>query len=279
VVDADEFLRRTYCECFSNSGSLRLRPPCLLTFDDGTKDHATVVTPILAGRGLSGVFFVLSGPAQHGEMPFTHAIHWLLSGDDRQVWENLQRYAHDHLGGVSALGDPVEARRIYHYESPNRARIKYAANMALPVEATEAIIAAAVRAAGRTTGDLAAEWFVSADDICEMDAAGMTIAAHGRSHRSLQSLGPAGIRGEIQHCSDCIDSLLGRRPTWYACPFGGTGASPPVVAAMRMAMNEAGILASVSTEKSYVEAGSDPLMLPRLDTIDLPPRRVEALAA
>jgi hypothetical protein len=35
----------------------------------------------------------------------------------------------------------------------------------------------------------------------------------------------------------------------------------------------------VSTEKRLVDAGCDPLALPRFDAIDLPPRRAEALAA
>ncbi len=57
VLPADEFLER-----LSSRGSHFLKPPCLLTFDDGTKDHAEVVTPILQRRGLSGVFFVLTWP-------------------------------------------------------------------------------------------------------------------------------------------------------------------------------------------------------------------------
>jgi hypothetical protein len=41
---------------------------------------------------------------------------------------------------------------------------------------------------------------------------------------------------------------------------------------MRNAMAEVGVVASVSTEKKYVETGCDLLVLPRLDTVDLPPR-------
>src|SRR5260221_3849592 len=114
----------------AGEGSLA-KPPCLLTFDDGTRDHAEVVTPILQSRGLGGVFFVLSGPAEDGMMPLTHAVHWLLGQPDAVTWELFERYAHERLGGAAALGDPIEAKRIYHYEPELRARIKYAANMAL----------------------------------------------------------------------------------------------------------------------------------------------------
>jgi peptidoglycan/xylan/chitin deacetylase (PgdA/CDA1 family) len=242
------------------------KPMCLLTFDDGTKDHAEVVTPILHARGLTGVFFILSGPAERGIMPLTHAIHWLLGGDESRVWDLFQQHA------GQPLGDAAEAQRIYRYETPLRARIKYAANMVLPNQVTERIVRAAVAVAGRSMEDLAREWFVSADDIRAMDSAGMTISMHGVSHRSLQSLGPVGIREEISHCSSYLKNLTGKLPTWYACPFGGTGSSVESLQAMRTAMRDAGVVASVSTEKSHVLPGTDRFALPRFDTIDLPPR-------
>lgn len=268
VVGAEDFLPRLK----TNGDIENAKPICLLTFDDGTKDHAQVVTPILSRRGLTGVFFVLSWPAERRKMPLTHAVHWLLGQGDQNVWNSFRRYARDRLGGESALGDATQAARIYHYETPTRARIKYAANMALPIEATERIVEAAALGAGRTMEDLAAEWFVSADDIREMDAAGMTIAPHGSSHRSLQTLGPAGMAAEIKHSSAYIASLTGRRAKWFAPPFGASGASPGAVAAMRSTMRQAGIAASVTTEKRLLSPTMDAYALPRLDTIDLPPR-------
>ena len=65
------------------------RPPCLLTFDDGTRDHLEVVAPILSERGLSGVFFVLTWPLEERRMPLTHAVHWVLGENERQVWEKF----------------------------------------------------------------------------------------------------------------------------------------------------------------------------------------------
>src|SRR5438477_12798539 len=62
IVQPDEFLE------ILRRGDCSQRPPCLLTFDDGTKDHARVVTPILARRGLGGLFFVLTWPIELGRM-------------------------------------------------------------------------------------------------------------------------------------------------------------------------------------------------------------------
>lgn len=250
------------------------KPPCLLTFDDGTRDHAEVVTPILVRRGIAGVFFVLSGPAEVGLMPLTHAIHWLLGQPDEQTWEIFERYARDELGDLAALGDAAEAQRIYHYEPPLRARIKYAANMAMPQDATNQIIRRAADTAGMSLEALAHEWFVSTEQIAQMHRSGMTIGLHGHSHTSLQVLGPGGIAREIAHGSAYLARITGARPTWWACPFGGTGASDQTLSAMRLAMASAGLTAAVTTRKAPVNCGSgDPLAIPRYDCIDLPPRK------
>jgi peptidoglycan/xylan/chitin deacetylase (PgdA/CDA1 family) len=277
IVGPREFLR------WMGGDELSAKAPCLLTFDDGTRDHAEVVTPILAGRGISGVFFVLTGPAEEGFMPLTHAIHWLLGQPDEQSWEIFERYARDELKDVAALGDPAEARRIYHYEPPLRARIKYAANMAMPQDATNEIVRRAADAAGISLAELARDWFVSAEQIAQMHQMGMTIGLHGHSHSSLQVLGAAGIAREIAHGSAYLARITGAAPTWWACPFGGTGASEQTLSAMRVAMSSAGLAAAVTTRKAPVArgggggggggCGGDPLAIPRYDCIDLPPRK------
>lgn len=256
------------------SGEIDLeKPPCLLTFDDGTRDHAEVITPILSRKSLSGVFFILTGPAEEGLMPLTHAMHWLLGQQDGATWELFERYATDELHDPAALGDPVEATRIYHYEPQLRAKIKYAANMAMPPSATSAIIQRAAESAGITLSDLASDWFVSAAQIVEMHRAGMTIGLHGHSHSSLQVLGEEGIRREIAHGADYLQSLTGQRPTWWACPFGGSGASESIISAMQDAMRQAGLQFAVTTKKLPTIPGTDPKAIPRYDCIDLPPKK------
>jgi peptidoglycan/xylan/chitin deacetylase (PgdA/CDA1 family) len=271
IVGAERFLERM--------GEESSRPPCLLTFDDATRDHARVVTPLLSQRSLSGVFLALAWPARDRRMPLTHAIHWLLSQGEQPVWEMMRRFAVDQLGDASHLGDAEQARRVYYYETPLRARIKYAANMALPPDVTERLVGKAVADAGRTMEQLAGEWFASADELVQMHRAGMTIGMHGVSHRTLQALGGEGIGREIAECSAWLTGLLGERPGWFACPFGGSGAAREATAAMDQALRDKGVQAAVTAEKAVVGAGCDRLRIPRLDAIDLPPRRAEPVVA
>lgn len=244
------------------------RPPCLLTFDDGTADHATVVTPILARRGLSGVFFVLSGPATEGLMPLTHAVHWALSVGDEAVWAALSDQARRHH---VFLGNEVDAAKMYHYEPLLRARIKYAANVALPPAIVETALSELARARGTTLADLARGWFVSESQIASMHEAGMVIGLHGHTHRSLQQMGPE-VVSEIARCDEMVRRCTGAPGAWWACPFGGTGAAPELLQTMRQALRSAGITAAVGTESRRLRPNEDPLQLPRVDCVKLPPR-------
>ena len=87
IVHPVEFLRRI------EEGAVSAKPACMLTFDDGTRDHLEVVAPILEKRGLRGLFFVLSWPIEERRMPLAHAVHWALSLDEHAVWDVFQRVA------------------------------------------------------------------------------------------------------------------------------------------------------------------------------------------
>jgi peptidoglycan/xylan/chitin deacetylase (PgdA/CDA1 family) len=253
IVAADRFIERL--------DETSDRPPCLLTFDDGTRDHATAVTPILARRGLSGVFFIISDAARGETVPTTHLVHWLLGNDDKAVWTKLRA-----LCGEASLGDPAEAARIYHYESPTRGRIKYALNMAMPANDARGAVLKLLADTGTDEQVLARQWFAQADDLRAMRAAGMTLAIHGRTHASLQQMGQT-VADEIDDCAAFLKSITGEPPRWWACPFGGSGASAEAHAAMRAALSRAGVQAAVSTVAGSVPAGCDALAIPRVDCI------------
>ncbi len=267
IVGADEF------SAWLAGDTKRARPPCLLTFDDGVRDQHEVILPILRRRGLSGVFFVLNWPLRDGRMPLTHLMHWVLGHDEETVWATFVDHAERHLGGRGVLGDDAAVQTVYPLDSLVRARIKYAANIALAPEVVEQIVAGTLAAEGLTADALTREWFATADDVRALHEAGMTIGMHGASHRSLQQLGPDAIRAEIADNHAYLADLLGEPPTWWACPFGGVSASPDLVSTMYGALARHGIGSAMTIEKGLITPGSDRMAIPRFDAIDLPPRR------
>lgn len=252
------------------------KAPCLLTFDDGTRDHWEVVAPVLQRRSLSAAFFVLTSPTQNRIMPVTHALHWLLGQPEDQVWAELQEFAEAKLGGVDALGDREEAARVYDYETGLRGLIKYAVNFALPRDVSEEVIAALAQAQGQPLDQLAAEWFLSEQQIKNLSAAGMEIGIHGSSHLSLSQLGAKGMVEEVTHSFDYLHSLTGKAPTWFCWPFGqhGSGHDTEIV---HRECRRLGVQAVVTTEKAFVTAHFDPYRIPRYDCVSLPPRSNELI--
>lgn len=241
-----------------------MRPVCLLTFDDGTRDHLDVVLPILARRGLAAVFFVLVGPARDGMMPTSHLLHWCLGRDDVALWRRIQSID-------AAVGDDAAAVRVYHYESPLRARIKYALNFALTHDIAAALLREFAIEHDFDIDKLAREEFLRPDDIHALHAAGMTIGIHGVTHQSLRQIGVTGMVGEVRDASAYLHTLLGVRPHWFSCPYGASGIDARELQPLASALADVMVEAAVSTEKAPVQRPFDPLHIPRYDTIDLPP--------
>ena len=247
------------------------KPLCLLTFDDGTRDHLEVVFPILQRRSLQAVFFVLTWPSEEQKLPVTHALHWLLGQPEHRLWDELKSLAETMPGGIRALGAPEDAARIYHYESPLRASIKYAINFALPPDVAQQVIAHLLRSNGKTPDQLVVEWFLTASEIQRLHSGGMDIGMHGCSHRSLRQLGAEGVRKEIAHSSSYLKGLVGEAPIWFSPPFGGSDISEEL-AAIHEACRRANVEAIVTTRKGLVTSKSDAYDIPRYDCIYLPPR-------
>lgn len=271
IVSAEEFLFRVAYGVESSR-----KPPCLLTFDDGTRDHLEVVAPILRGRSMPALFFVLTWPSELQRMPATHALHWILAQPEEEVWAKLKNFAEERLGGIHSLGSFEDAMKLYHYETGLRGRIKYAVNFALPPEVAEEMIAEFVAAKGKTSKELTNEWFLSEEEIKQLQSFGMEIGIHGCSHRSLAQLGPKGMADEIRYSSSYLKDLLGKAPAWLCCPFNGAGLKEDV-AIIHQACREVNIRANVTGRKAFVAPETDLYDIPRYDCIDLPPRSSEPI--
>ena len=58
------------------------RDLCLLTFDDGLKEHYAEITPILIDRGIQGVFFVITSCLDGANVAPVHLNHFLMAAMD-----------------------------------------------------------------------------------------------------------------------------------------------------------------------------------------------------
>ena len=106
-------------------------------------------------------------------------------------------------------------------------------------------------------------------EIASLVGAALNDGVHARTHRSLKAIGGEAMAREIESCAKWLTELLGERPGWFACPFGGVGASERDVELMMNAVKANGMQAAVSTVSSSVPKNADRFNLSRVDCIAL----------
>ncbi len=239
----------------------------MLTFDDGLADHAETVLPILQERRLRGVFFVPGAVLSAHRLLSAHTTHLLLAVLDEQTLEQelLDYLASSNEGGPDwmALVDPVAARKMYHYEPPGCARLKYLLTVTLPIDLrTRAVHALFERHIGSPTR-WAQHWYLGWDELATMESLGHTIGGHGHDHEPYSRLTPAQRRDDVHRVAVLLRDGLGpdRRPFSY--PYGQTDDG------MCAACREAGFAHAFTTERRRVTRLDDVFSLPRVDTIDV----------
>lgn len=240
----------------------------LLTFDDGLIDHAETVAPLLEARGLRGVFFVPGSVLAAHRMLSAHALHLLLStlGDEdliRDLLDCLRRCdaQTDWAAQFHAGRHEESVSRIYDYESPQRARLKYFVNMELPIPLRVAAIESLFERHIGSSPRWARHWYLGWDDLVRMQAAGHTIGGHGFSHEPYGRLNPGEIRQDVARASIVLRDGLGPDLRPFSYPFGSM--SGPVFDACR----DAGFVHAFTTQRQWLCRKAHPMQLPRIDTI------------
>lgn len=95
------------------------------------------------------------------------------------------------------------------------------------------------------------------DQLEAIQAAGFRIEGHTASHPDLRSLSEEQIEAEMEEADAAIEARLGRRPRYFAYPYGFHD-SRVRVAKKRYA-------ASFTTKLDYLDASADLAAIPRLD--------------
>lgn len=241
-------------------------PACcfLLTFDDGLADHAEIVAPILDARGLRGTFFVAGETLTNPRMLPAHAVHLLVAN---LGYDHFARELHEMLHTLDPQrdwtddADESDALRTYHYEPPDRARLKYQLNMVLPAELRNAAIDALFERFVGSTAEWSRRWYLQWDQLRAMQEKGHTIGGHGHSHEPLGRMSPDDQRRDIESVAAVLEGGLGRGVRPFCLPFGSHNE------ATSKFCRAAGFAHAFTTERNWIDATTDLTLLPRIDTI------------
>ena len=102
------------------------------------------------------------------------------------------------------------------------------------------------------------------NEIEELNKSGVLIESHTNSHPDLRTLGNQELEDECGSADDMIENRLGRRPEYFAYPYGYVNNN-----VCNFFRNK--YKATVTTEFRVINDNEDMAMLPRLDSYYLQP--------
>jgi peptidoglycan/xylan/chitin deacetylase (PgdA/CDA1 family) len=108
------------------------------------------------------------------------------------------------------------------------------------------------------TGRMTEPGFLTADQIRELDRAGMDVGDHTAHHVDLRRLTPAELESETAGSRQALQSVVGHPVYYFAYPFGYY--DDAVLSAVR----SAGFTMAYTTAGGITETTSSPLTMPRV---------------
>ena len=245
----------------------RYRPQrslCLLTFDDGLKEHYAAVTPILHDAGIQGIFMVqTSGP--EGKVAAVHKNHFLLAA------VNFEEYRSRFLARLESLWsrqrpdfDNRDVRRVYRWDALEIARFKYLVNFILAEPVRQQILDELFDEYLGSEQTFAGHLYVNWNEAREMQSAGMVIGGHSHDHASLPALADDAKRADLTRSITLLRDHLNPQPAWpFSYPYGAVDDATVTI------LRELGFACAFTTAFGTTAAGADPFHIGRMDPKDV----------
>jgi peptidoglycan/xylan/chitin deacetylase (PgdA/CDA1 family) len=221
-----------------------------ITLDDGYADNYEQAFPVLRALGLPATVYVVTETLDDGPALWMSELR-------AAVVASRARSLRVEIGGgyEFALGGELERRHA----------IKELTNLLVPVDAAlRRRILATIRHELAVNGNAdLAHTVLSAAQIRELHAAGITIGAHSQTHSNMTLVSPDQARAEIGGSRDRLEALLGAPVRDFAYPNAG-GRYPHCNDTVANIVRQLGFRSAVTSHPGVIGAGANPFLLPRL---------------
>ena len=253
------------------AGGCELPPrPIVLSFDDGYAAHARVVFPLLAEAGVPAVFFPAASALIDRRVLNVNKVQYILAASNiARLVERIEAAVDER----PALPRPDEYRtqwwKASRWDPPEVVYVKRLMQDALPEAVRRPLVDELFRSL--VTGDeraFADELYMTVDEARAMLADGMTIGAHGDRHVRLPTLSRDGQAVEIDGGLRVLDAVGSPRQNFVYCYANGAYNEDSLEL-----LRARGCSLAVTTRPDLAKLDTaDLLVLPRIDTNDLPVR-------
>lgn len=255
---------------FLNGKYTPRRDLCLMTFDDGLREHYADVTPILADEQIQGLFFLISSCLQDGVVVPVHMNHFLMAHLGFEEYrfgfeKTLQDL--DYGGQLSSETESANAKRTYPLDTKEVAQFKYLFNFVLPAAIRDLAVKTLFE---KYLGDeraFGAELYLNWSEAREMQKAGMILGGHSHEHRPLATLRYPELYQDLTKNWDLIQKNLQPQHLWpFSYPYGKSDSfNRNTVEILR----QLGYRVSLCTEPGNNLPGIDLFAIRRVDCKDI----------
>jgi len=245
---------------------------CWLTFDDGYIDHYLTVFPLLHERRWQGSFFPPARTGQEDGLLDVNRIHFTLAvqQDPAPLIADIRAFVDERTGepGIRPFDEYwMEWAHPSRFDPAPVVFVKRMLQQALPGRLRSLLSDMLFRRyVSVDPASFAAELYMSDDQLRLMQGCGMYVGSHGSAHCWMDRLDRADQERDIDQSLAFLDRIGAPTDRWVMCyPYGLWNASLLEVARAR------GAVVGLTTQSAVARIGcDDPLLLPRLDTNELP---------
>ncbi len=240
---------------------------CVLTFDDGVRDHYEFVLPILLDLGIPAAFFVPTRAIAESYMLDVHMIQHLVARvPPDALAERLRRAvrgAAPDQADQFLLPDIETADRIYHYEPHPATRwTKHVMNFVLPELVRREVVVLMFREEFGSEEGFGHRFYLAPGQIREMAACGMIIGSHGHEHVAMSDCTREQKRAELMVSRQLLEAWVGGSVSTFCYPWGG---SAHIDAESEDLLVEVGYRCGLTTLDGVNEGEVSPFYLRRRD--------------
>jgi peptidoglycan/xylan/chitin deacetylase (PgdA/CDA1 family) len=246
------------------------RDLCLLTFDDGLKDHYLEVTPILVDHDVQGLFFVITSCLQEHCVAPVHMNHFLMAALDFEFYRQafLQKL-NECLPGIRVYDDidNATAQRTYRWDTSEVASFKYLFNFILDGGIRDQVVKSLFAEHIGEEKSFAQTLYLSWEEARQMQTAGMLMGGHSHEHKPLATLSDEELHSDLITCQDLLEGHLQPQDLWpFSYPYGKQDSFNDT--AVRQ-LKRLGFSCSFGTEVGVNLPGIDSFAIRRVDCKDV----------
>jgi peptidoglycan/xylan/chitin deacetylase (PgdA/CDA1 family) len=255
---------------FIHGDYMPARDLCLLTFDDGLKEHHSEVTPLLMEQGIQGLFFVITACLAGTHVAPVHMNHFLMASLHFDEYRSafLTRLADMDSGWKdSCIADASLAQRIYRWDRPEVACFKYLLNFGMDFRIRERILEDLFTDKIGDVQSFARDLYLNTQEARAMQAGGMVIGGHSHQHKPLSSLSDKELEADLSTCHKNLTEKLRPQSLWPFCyPYGSRASFNGAASNW---LKHFGFVCSFCTEVGSNAPGTDAFAIRRFDCNDV----------